>query len=139
MALSAFDDKACPPVERTLEEALGRASGLWCRLKDDLQAAYGPLLEEWSFSGKAYGWSFRLKQKKRVLVYMTPCRAHFLASFALGEKACLAAHAMELPASLLAIIDAAPQYAEGRGVRIPVRSKRDLENVEKVAALKVAH
>jgi hypothetical protein len=98
MALSAFDDKGSPPLDRALEEMLGRTSTLWARLKDDLQAAYGPLLEEWNFSGKAYGWSFRLKQNKRTIVYMTPCRAHFLASFALGEKACRAAHARGLPA-----------------------------------------
>lgn len=68
-----------------------------------------------------------------------PCRAFFLASFALGEKACLAAHAGGLPSCVLAVIDGAPKYAEGRGVRIPVRSKRDLEGVERLAAIKVAN
>jgi hypothetical protein len=111
-------------------------SRAWARLTDDLQSAHGPLIEEWNFSGKAYGWSFRLKQKKRILVHMTPCRGHFLVSFALGEKACLAAHAARLPASVLALIDRAPQYAEGRGVRMPVRTNRDLDSVEKLAAIK---
>ena len=136
MSLSAFDDKTSPPGHGALDEMLGRTSGLWARLKEDLQAAYGPLVEEWNFSGQAYGWSFRLKEKKRTLVYMTPRRAHFLASFALGEKACLAAQAVRLPSAVLAIIDRAPKYAEGRGVRIPVRTKRDLESVEKLAAIK---
>jgi len=117
---------------------LGRTAMLWAHLKDDLQAEHGPLVEEWNFSGKAYGWSFRLKQRKRTIVYMTPCRAHFLASFALGEKACAAAHAGGLPASVLAAIDGAPKYAEGRGVRIPVRNRRDLEGVARLAAIKVA-
>jgi hypothetical protein len=40
---------------------------------------------------------------------------------------------------VLAVIDGAPKYAEGRGVRIPVRSKRDLEGVERLAAIKVAN
>ena len=139
MALSAFDDRGCPPAARALEETLGRSSRLWDQLKDDLQDAYGPLVEEWNFSGQAFGWSFRLKQKKRTLVYMTPCRAHFLASFALGEKACRAAHAAGLAAPVLAAIDGARKYAEGRGVRIPVRTKRDLENVKSLAAIKVAN
>jgi hypothetical protein len=129
MALSAFEDKATPPGDRALAEVLGSTSRLWERLKHDLEQAYGPLIGEWDFSGKAYGWSFRLKQKKRTLVYMTPCRAHFLASFALGEKACRAAHAAGLPAPVRALIDGAPQYAEGRGLRIPVRASRDLESV----------
>ena len=139
MALSAFDDKASPPGDRALEKMLGRTSRLWSRLKRDLQEAYGPLIEEWNFSGNAYGWSFRLKQKKRTIVYMTPCRAYFLASFALGEKACQAAHAAKLAAPVLAIIDAAPKYAEGRGVRIPVRSAQDLDTVESLVAIKIAN
>lgn len=139
MALSAFDDKAAPPTDQTLQETLGRASRLWDQLTDRLQAAYGPLRKEWNFSGKAYGWSFRLHQPKRALVYMTPCRGYFLASFALGEKACLAAHAMRLPSPVLDLIDSAPKYAEGRGVRIRVQSRRDLESVAKLAAIKVAH
>jgi hypothetical protein len=138
MPLSAFEDKASPPGDRALEEVLGRTSSLWNRLKNDLQETYGPLTEEWRFSGKAYGWSFRLKQKTRTLVYMTPCRAYFLASFALGEKACRAAHSAGLSAPVLAVIDGAPKYAEGRGVRIPVRSRRDVDDVECLVAIKAS-
>ena len=139
MALSAFDDKATQPADRALAEMLGRTHALWVNLQADLQHAYGPLIEEWNFSGPAYGWSFRLKQKKRALVYMTPCRDHFLASFALGDKACRAAREAGLPAAVLALIEAAPKYAEGRGIRIPVRTKRDLASVLSLAAVKVAH
>jgi hypothetical protein len=70
---------------------------------------------------------------------MTPCRGYFLASFALGEKACRAAHEAGLPSPILAIVDAAPKYAEGRGVRIPVRNQRDVNGVERLAAIKVAN
>lgn len=139
MALSAFDDKAAPPGDRALKAMLGRSSTLWARLRDDLQASHGPLTGEWNFSGTKYGWSFRLKKKTRAIVYMTPLRAHFLASFALGEKACKAAHASGLPAWVLAAIDGAPKYAEGRGVRIPVRTRKDLDGVEAVAAIKLAN
>lgn len=138
MALSAFADKAVPPTDRTLAVMLGRAARLWDRLIADLDAAHGPLIQEWNYSGAAYGWSFRLKKAARAIVYMTPCEKHFLASFALGEKACAAARAGGLPASLMAAIDAAPKYAEGRGVRIPVRTARDVAGVERLAAIKVA-
>lgn len=80
-----------------------------------------------------------MKQKKRIIVYVTPCRAFFLASFALGEKACTVARTAGVSAAILALIDAAPKYAEGRGIRIPVRTKRDLEDVEKLAAIKINH
>jgi hypothetical protein len=45
----------------------------------------------------------------------------------------------ELPAAWLTTIDAAPKYAEGRGVRIPVQRKSDVANIEKLAAVKVAN
>ncbi len=139
MALSVFENKASSPTDQELESALGRSGKLWVRLKSDMQEAHGPLTEEWHFSGAAFGWSLRLKKKKRTIVHMTPCRAHFLASFALGEKACRAAHVAGLPAPLLAVVDNAPKYAEGRGVRIAVRSKSDLKGVEALVAVKVAN
>jgi hypothetical protein len=70
---------------------------------------------------------------------MTPCSKHFLVGFVLGEKAVLAAHAVPLSASILAIIDEAPKYAEGRGIRLEVRTKKDLEAVKDIAAVKMAN
>lgn len=139
MAVSAFDDKAHPPGSRALLETLGRAGTLWTQLRESLQADYGPLLEEWNFWGKSYGWSMRLKRKKRAIVYMTPCRSHFFASVVLGEKACAAARAEGSPAPVLKLIDEAPRYVEGRGIRVAVRSKRDVAIVKALAAIKVAH
>jgi hypothetical protein len=116
---------------------LGRTGALWTQLTERLHAAYDPLTEDWGFAGAAYGWSLRLKKTKRALVYLTPCRGHFLASFALGEKACAAALERGLPREILDRIDAAPRYAEGRGVRIPVRTRKDVDHVQQIAAIKV--
>jgi hypothetical protein len=65
-------------------------------------------------------------------------QGHFLASFALGEKAVKAAHEDDLPVSVLKIIDNAKKYAEGRGVRIEVKNGRDVRNVEKLATIKMS-
>jgi hypothetical protein len=138
MALSAFDDKDAAPDERSLAAMLGRTSSLWTRLTESLHSECGPLREEWRFAGPKYGWSCKLQQPKRALVYLTPCRGSFLASFALGERACAAARTAGLPAAILALIDAAPRYPEGRGVRIPVRRLSDLDAVRKLAAIKRA-
>jgi hypothetical protein len=136
---SAFDDENEPPVPRTLAKALGGAFKPWSRLIAGLQDAHGPLAEQWHFAGRKFGWSLRLREDKRVLVYLLPGRGSFRASFALGSKACKAAHEVGLPAPLLALIDAAPQYAEGRGVRITVRTMRDVAGVVQLAACKAGH
>lgn len=139
MALSAFDERTAAPQPRALQAMLGRSGPLWTKLKDDLQKSYGPLAEEWNFAGAAYGWSMRLKRGTRAIVYMTPCRSYFLASFTLGEKACRAAHEAKLPPAVVEAIDSAKKYVEGRGVRIPVRNRKDLAAIETLAAIKIAN
>ena len=139
MALSAFDDKAKKPAADELKKMLGRTSTHWDNLKAHLADEYPPLDETWNFAGAKWGWSLRLRQKKRTVLHLTPCQRHFLVGFALGEKAVEAARNSSLPDSVLAIIDQAPKYAEGRGVRIEVRNQKDREVVKKLAAIKMGN
>jgi hypothetical protein len=139
MALSAFDDKSKEPTASALKKTLGRTSSHWDRLVGHLATEFEPLDEMWMFSGANWGWSLRLKQKKRTVLYMTPCKGHFLVGFVLGEKAVKAAHDSTLPDSVLTIIDKAKKYVEGRGVRLEVRNKKDCDNVVNLAAIKMAN
>jgi flavoprotein len=139
MALSAFDDKTKPPKDAELAATLGKTYVLWNELKKRIASRFTPLSIEWGFSSKATGWGLRLKQEKRAVLYMTPCKGYFLASFALGEKAVKAARESGLPAPVLAVIESAKKYAEGRGVRLEVRTAQDVRNVEKLAAIKMAN
>lgn len=138
MALSIFDDNSRPPKKAELEMALKDSFVFWNDLKKLLALRIKPLSFEWGFASKTTGWSMRLKTNKRTILYMTPCEGYFLASLALGEKAVKAAHEDALPASVLNVIDDAKKYAEGRGVRLKVRNGRDVRNVEKLAAIKLA-
>ena len=127
MALSAFDDRSTPPDDRSLQAMLGRTGALWTQLTERLHAAHDPLTEDWGFAGAAYGWSLRLKKTKRALVYLTPCRGHFLASFALGEKACTAAREHGLPRESLDRSDAAKNRMEM--LRVVTKWDRQLDPV----------
>lgn len=138
MALSALDDRDVPPSDRLVAKTLGRTASIWTTLKETLKRDCAPLQEEWAFAGARFGWSLRLKRGKRVIVYMTPGTGRFLASFALGEKACAAAREAGLPEDILALIADAPRYAEGRGVRVPVRTKKDAAAIRALAAIKLA-
>ena len=139
MALSSFDDKSKQPKAGNLKRTLGRASAHWDSLIAHIAAEYAPLEETWNFSGANWGWSLRLKQKKRTVLYMTPCRGYFLVGFVLGEKAVKAAHESTLPEPVLSVIDSARKYAEGRGVRLEIRSRKDLDHTKKLAAVKMAN
>ena len=139
MALSAFDDKSQEPQASDLELVLGRSHARWRDLITHIESEFPPLEITWIYSGAKWGWALRLKQKKRAILYMTPCRRHFLVGFVIGEKAVRAARAAPLHDSILAAIDAAPKYPEGRGVRIEVRIKSDLAAVQQLAAVKMAN
>jgi hypothetical protein len=128
------------PGRREIAGLLGKASALWTGLHGDLSSQFGPLDEKWRFSRQTNHWSLQLKQrkKKRTVLYLIALPGCFQAAFALGEKACAAARASALPASVVDIIEQAPRYPEGRGVRLEVRSRKDVENVKALAAIKMA-
>ena len=138
MALSAFDDKSKRPLDGDLKATLGSAYPQWVELLQRISSRYASS-PEWGFSSKSTGWGLRLKTEKRTVLYMTPCKGYFLASFALGEKAVKAAHESDLPPTIVARIDGARQYAEGRAVRLEVRSTADVRNVERLAQIKMAN
>lgn len=139
MALSAFDDKAREPTKRDLKMTLGRSSVHWDDLIAYIASEYAPLNSKWNFAGAAWGWSLCLKQKKRTVLYMTPCKKYFYAGFVLGEKAVKAARHTDLPDTVLSLIDQAKKYAEGRAVRLEVRNKKDLQSAKALADIKMAN
>ena len=139
MALSAFGDKSKEPLRRELTEVLGQTAQLWDQLISNVRSRFDPLAEEWGFSGKTWGWALRLKHKKRAVLYLTPSDGFFYAGFALGQKAVDAAHDGDLPPSVLNIIDNSQKFAEGRGVRLEVRSDVGVRSVTRLAEIKMAN
>jgi hypothetical protein len=79
----------------------------------------------------------KVKCKQRTILYLTPSRAGFMASFALGDNAVKMAREAGLPKSALAVIDHAKRYAEGTAVRIDVHGSKDVAVVEELAAIKL--
>ena len=136
MALSAFTDRSHEPTDRELREALGKTYEIWARLIEAVAERISPLSQVWGFTSKSTGWGLRLRSGDRIILYMTPQAGEFLVSFALGERAVDAAHRLRLPVPLLRSIDAAPRYAEGRGLRLAVSSNSQVAALAKLAQIK---
>ena len=135
MSPNAFIGRTKPPTDEELSTELGAARALW----DELLTELALPIQEWnSYSPKA-GWSLKLKLKKRTIVYLAPCHGSFRVAFVLGDKAMEAARQLKLPKAVLKIIDEAPRYAEGTGVRLEIRARKDLAAVKKLAAVKLAN
>jgi hypothetical protein len=139
MALSAFADPASAPTPNQLDGTLGSAAPRWEAIVADVRRLAGELDETWNYAGAKYGWSMRLVRKGRNLVYLTPQDGTLLVGVALGEKAIAAAEAAGFVSDRTrAIVEAAPRYAEGRGIRFAVATDDDLVVTHELARIKLA-
>ena len=136
---NAFIGKAEMPTAEELKSVLGSTSGLWSQLVDSLAAELGNSDGEWNSLKPKYGWSFILKVKKRRIVYFSPFSGCFQVSFILGDKAMAAARATPFAKAMVKILDEAPHYPEGNGVRILVEDAKPLPAIRKLAQIKLAN
>jgi len=135
MSPNAFIGRTKPPTDEELATALGAARALW----DEILADLALPVQEWnSYSPKA-GWSLKLKQGKRTIVYLAPCQGSFRVAFILGAKALEAVRQAKPSQALRKTLDEAPRYPEGTGVRLHIKTRRDLAAVRKLAEAKLAH
>jgi hypothetical protein len=134
-----FTDKTIVPNDAAVEAAIGSGQGTWAALRAALAAAFDPMAEAWSFSGKRYGWSLRLSHRDRPIVYLTPLRDGFRANLAIPERAMAAAVAADLSPAVHAAIAVAPTYPEGRAVRLRVTSDEDVASVVALARIRMAN
>lgn len=136
---NAFIGSKQKPTDAALAAALGPAKPAWDQLLDSLAAECGVATQEWkSYSAKA-GWSLRLLRGKRTIVWLSPCDGCFRVAFILGDKAVAAARASGLPARVLHLLDEAKKYPEGTGLRLHVKTLRDLPVLKKLAEIKLAN
>jgi len=136
---NAFVGMKEKPTAGDLTAALGPIAPVWEKLIVDLAADYNVSDQEWSSYSPKYGWSLKLKLKKRTIVYLGPCPGCFRVSFVLGDRAVAAARESKLPASVLKLLDDAPRYPEGTGLRLVIKNARDLPSVMKLAQIKLAN
>jgi Protein of unknown function (DUF3788) len=134
---NAFAGKADTPEDRELRLALGPASALWDKLVVDLQRKHIVNTQEWGSSSHKAGWSLRLKQKDRIILYLIPLPGSFQAALVLGDKGVKAARQSKLPERVLKTIAGAKRYAEGTGIRLPVTAPEDLAAIEELAQIKI--
>ena len=84
---SAFMNKRAMPTEIELKEKLGSTYIIWNELKIYLNDNLKNPSEEWNYPGKKYGWSFRMKSKKRNIIYFLPKDRFFKVAFVFGQRA----------------------------------------------------
>lgn len=139
MSMNAFTGRTKKPTDAQLTAALGSSRPVWDRLLADLAELHGVTGHEWkSYSSKA-GWSFRVTRKGRTIVWLGPEQDAFTVAFIMGERAMRVVRESEWPQRIRAAIENAPKYPEGTGIRLQVKSSRDIGALMKLAAIKLAN
>jgi hypothetical protein len=139
MAANAFINKPKQPTDAEFAAALGPAKAVRDQLLAELSQEHGVNDHEWkSYSPKA-GWSLRVKRMARTIVWLSPSDGSFMVAIILGDKALRAARQYKFPQRVVRAISEAPKYPEGTGIRLEVKSSRDIGALMKLAAIKLAN
>jgi hypothetical protein len=139
MALSLFDDKSKQPTKQMLAKSLGKQYQLWTDIAEYVVKKYPAAIEEWKYAGAKYGWSFRLKDKKRNIIYMMPSDDCVTVAFVFGDRGVEAVQESPLPKSIKDELRNAKKYVEGRGIRLQVRTPADVANIKTLVDIKLTH
>ena len=139
MPTNAFINKPLPPTDADVAAALGPAKAVWDRFLAELAQESDVNVHEWKCHSLKWGWSLRAKRKARTIVWLSPSEGCFTVLFILGDKAVRAARESALPRRIADLLDAAPKYPEGTGVRLNVKTSRDIGALKKLAAIKLAN
>lgn len=135
---NAFIGRKSHPSAKDLAAHLGPSLTCWNELVSWLETK-GLDCSIWHSVSLKYGWALRPALKARNILYLGPCEGCFRASFVLSDRAVAAARSADLPADLLKEIAVARRYAEGTGVRLLVKSQKDLPSVQKLVQIKLAN
>jgi hypothetical protein len=121
MDISIFTDKSKIPAESDLKLALDEYFKTWMQIRGFVLDHYPAAVDDWNYPGLKYGWSFRMKDKKRAILYLLPRKGYFKVAFVFGQKAFLKIMQSPVSGKIRTELQAARPYAEGRGIRLDIR------------------
>ncbi|OFY34771.1 MAG: hypothetical protein A2275_09945 [Bacteroidetes bacterium RIFOXYA12_FULL_35_11] len=133
---SIFTDKKKTPGAEDLKAAIGDTFDIWKIISDFTFKIKPTAKDSWHFSGNKYGWSFRISDKKRVLIYLLPRDKFFKIAFVFGQKATNKIIESNIAEILKQELLNAKVYAEGRGIRIDIKDKVLLNDLFKLIEIK---
>jgi hypothetical protein len=135
--ISIFRDKSITPTDKDLVENLGDTYFLWKQIHEHVLLKYPKGLTEWNHPGKKYGWSLRIKDKKRAIIYFLPRDNYFKVAFVFGQKATDYILGSDISPDIKTELEQATKYAEGRGIRIDVKNALILPDIKRLIEIKL--
>ncbi len=137
--ISVFVDKTVKPTEKDLTEKLGAKHKLWRGIHDLVLSKYPEGFAEWNYPGKKYGWSYRIKDKRRAIIYFLPRDKYFKVAFVFGDKAMTKIMRSNVSERIKKELNEARKYVEGRGIRIEVKNESIIPDIEQLIEIKLSN
>lgn len=134
---SIFSDPNQVPDEFALQNALGETYKIWQQIFLYTLDLHGSAQSEWKYSGKKFGWSFRISDKKRVLVYLLPRAGFFRVAMIFGNKAYDYIQQSNISESIKLELSQATVNAEGRGIRLEIRDDNNWSDIQSLIQIKI--
>jgi len=128
-------DKSHAPTLQEIQAVLGTTYPLWEKLTRFIAENY-PIPVEWNSGGKTYGWNIWYRKSGKTLTTLFPEQGYFIAQVVLGKVQVEQALQLELGENVGRLLRETPQYHDGRWLFIPVRSERDVADVQQLLQVK---
>ncbi|MFN2232903.1 MAG: DUF3788 family protein [Anaerolineales bacterium] len=137
MSVGAFTDKKQQPTEAEIQRVMGAGLSYWEELVQYVRQQYAPDEEFRFMYGKKYGWALRFQMRGKLLTSFYPTNGGLTVQINLGPAAIEQALEMRLGEHVVGVINRATAYSEGRWLFIPVKSPRDIQDIQRLIALRV--
>jgi len=131
-----FNNKNQQPTDEMLALALGETKELLDTIVLFIETEFSECHFEWKYYGVKIGWSLKLINKKRNIVFVGPEDGYFRLAFAFGEKAYQQILKSNLPDAIKQQMSEAKVYVEGRPLRLEIRKKEDIEPLWQLIGIK---
>lgn len=130
-------DKSVKPDNDLVFSIIGDKSVLWQKIMSYLHEYHKDISEEWKFYNDGKCWLFRTLKKKKTLFWIGVIQGTFRVSLWFGDKAESFIENSDLPESIKNDFRNAKRYKIGRAVTVIMKNSDDVDNVIKLAEMKM--
>ena len=125
------------PKTEDLKVPLGKTFDLWMKIRAFVFEKYPAAKEEWHVSVKKYGWGYRIKDKKRAIIYLSPLNGFFRVTMVFGQKATDKILESDISESVKTELMSSKVYMEGRVLRLEIQDENRMEDIKKLVEIKI--
>ena len=132
-----LSDKEICPTDEYIFSIIGEKKILWQNIMNHMVSNYKDSAGEWNFYNDGKRWLFKMVHKKKTIFWAAILTDTFRITFYFGNKAEPIIEASDLPQIMKDEFRTAKRYGLIRGISLKILNKTDVENVQKLIAIKV--